>query len=178
MLDTPASYPLHVARLEAPALRLTLLLVRRMAAHGMDDAHATQAAFGFFGLGYRRPLILLRALMLEMARASTRRIYISPCCRLQMTEDEALLIETIAQARPQHMPVHRALSSLLGARTTFPPCQPRWPIMMRWRIWGTPFGSTDQAFSPAVPIAASTRPVRIMIQKITIPGTAATVVSR
>lgn len=120
MLDTPAPTPLHTARLESPALRLTLLLIRRMAAQGIDDAHATQTALGLFGLGYRRPLILLRAMLVEMARASNRRIQISPCCRLHMTEDEALLIKTITLARPQDMNAHQAMSTLLGGSNHLP----------------------------------------------------------
>ncbi len=120
MLDTPTPDRQQIARLSAPALRLTLFLVRRMAAHGIHDAHANQATLSFFGLGYRRPLVLLRALMVEMARASNRRICISPCCRLQMTEDEALLIETIAQARPQDMAAHLSMASLLGGADHLP----------------------------------------------------------
>ena len=119
MLDTPAT-PLHVSTLDAPALRVTLLLVRRMAAHGIDDAHATQAALGFFGLGYRRPLILLRALILEMARGSNRRIRISPCCSFQMTEDEGLLIDTITHARPRERTAHKSMRSLLGGANHLP----------------------------------------------------------
>lgn len=120
MLDAPTPAPLHIARLEAPALRITLLLVRRMAAHGIDDAHATQAAFGFFGLGYRRPLILLRAMLVEMARASNRRIRISPCCHFRMTEDEAMLIQTITLARPLEMTAHQSMSMLLGGANHLP----------------------------------------------------------
>lgn len=118
MLDTPT--PHHISAIDSHALKLVLHLVRRMAAHGIDDAHAAQAAFGFFGLGYRRPLILIRALILEMARGSHRRIRISPCCSFQMTDDEALLIDALIHARPQNEIGHWSMRTLLGGANHLP----------------------------------------------------------
>lgn len=79
--------------------RLLLFVVRRMAAHGVDDAHAASALLGRFGLSYKRPLILLRALMAELARCSNRTITVAPCCCPRMTWDEARLIDVIAVSR-------------------------------------------------------------------------------
>ena len=45
---------------------------------------------GAFGRSYRRPLVLMRAMMLELARASSRKILVAPCCCARMTADEAL----------------------------------------------------------------------------------------
>src|SRR3546814_8985449 len=60
--------------------RLFLYVMRRMATAGVNDAHAANAMLGAFGRSYRRPLVLMRAMMLEMARTSSRKILIAPCC--------------------------------------------------------------------------------------------------
>jgi hypothetical protein len=65
--------------------RLLLFGFRRLATHGLQDAHAANAMIGGFGLGFRRPLILLRALMAELSRVSNRKIVVAPCCCLRMT---------------------------------------------------------------------------------------------
>ena len=53
-------------------------------------------------MNYRRPLIILRALMLEVSRTSERSIAIAPCCCRRMTMDEAALLGAVeaAVARP------------------------------------------------------------------------------
>ena len=48
--------------------RLFLFVMRRMATAGVNDAHAANAMLGAFGRSYRRPLVLMRAMMLELAR--------------------------------------------------------------------------------------------------------------
>ncbi len=101
----------------SPYRRLLLFAIRRMAAGGIADAHAANAIFTGFGLGYRRPLVLLRALMAELSRVSTVRLTVAPCCCPRMTGDEAMLLDLIAEAplRPEH--VHDALSGLLHVRS-------------------------------------------------------------
>jgi hypothetical protein len=94
--------------------RLLLLAIRRMAAHGLDDAHAAHACLTGFGLGYRRPMILLRALMAEISRASERKILVAPCCCPRMTRDEAALLYAIETAPADRFKAHGALESLLG----------------------------------------------------------------
>jgi hypothetical protein len=76
--------------------------MRRMAIGGLDDAHAANVLMGQLGMNYRRPLIILRALMLEVSRTSGRSISIAPCCCHRMTADEAALLGTVetAVARP------------------------------------------------------------------------------
>src|SRR5881628_304358 len=80
----PHAAPAH------PYRRLLLFAVRRMAAGGIADAHAAYALFTGFGLGYRRPLILLRALMAEVSRVSAAQLKVAPCCCARMTRDEAM----------------------------------------------------------------------------------------
>jgi len=94
--------------------RLLLLAIRRIAAHGLNDAHAAHACFTGFGLSYRRPLILLRALMAEISRASARKIMVAPCCCPRMTRDEAVLLRAIATAPHDRFEAHGALEDLLG----------------------------------------------------------------
>lgn len=79
-------------------LRLVLRIVRRMAAHGLRDAQAALLAIDGFGQGFRRPLVLLRAYVAELAQISRRRITVAPSCALRMTMDEARLIGVLATA--------------------------------------------------------------------------------
>lgn len=94
--------------------RLFLYVMRRMAAAGVNDAHAANAMLGAFGRSYRRPLILMRAMMLELARSSSRKILIAPCCCARMTADEATLIESVGTALRDPHAAFDHLVTLLG----------------------------------------------------------------
>lgn len=85
-----------------PVARLLLYAIRRMAIGGLDDAHAANVLMGQLGMNYRRPLVILRALMLEVSRTSQRSIAIAPCCCRRMTADERLMLGAVevAVARP------------------------------------------------------------------------------
>ncbi len=96
--------------------RILLFTIRRMAAHGLNDAHAAQALLGWFGLGFRRPLVLLRALMAELSRVSERRLAVAPCCCRRMTRSEAALIAAIQAAPADAIGTHEALRTLTGTR--------------------------------------------------------------
>jgi hypothetical protein len=98
-----------------PEQRLLLYALRRMAAHGLNDAHAVNAMLGTFGGSYRRPLILLRAFMAESARASKLTIRIAACCCGRMTRDEIRLIDTLVLAVADPHAAHELLSICLGA---------------------------------------------------------------
>ena len=76
--------------------QLLLYVIRRMGAHGLHDAAATNALLGVFGINYRRPMIMLRAFMAETARGADKKILIAACCCARMTIDEARVIEAIA----------------------------------------------------------------------------------
>lgn len=95
--------------------RLLLFTIRRMGAHGLADAHAALAVVNAFGLGFRRPLLLTRAFLADLAGAARRTIAIAPCCCSRVTGSEqellALLIgdvDTISRRLTARM--------LLGAR--------------------------------------------------------------
>lgn len=82
---------------DRPVARIQLIAIRRMAAHGLHDAQASLLMLRWFGLDYRRKLVLLRALIHELAQISRRTIQLAPCCAGRMTADEALLIRVLEQ---------------------------------------------------------------------------------
>jgi hypothetical protein len=96
--------------------RLLLYVFRRVASHGLNDAHGAHAMLTVFGRSYRRPLILVRALAAEMARVSARRLMIAPCCCSRMTASEAALIDVLAIAEQDPSGAHAGLTQLLGVR--------------------------------------------------------------
>ena len=93
--------------------RLLLFAIRRMATGGISDAHAAHAIFTGFGLSYRRPLVLLRALMAELSRVAATRLTVAHCCCPRMTNDEMILLDSIADAPLQPGSAHAKLRSLL-----------------------------------------------------------------
>lgn len=94
--------------------RLFLFVMRRMASAGVDDAHAANALLGAFGRSYRRPLVLMRAMMLEFARMSSRKIMVAPCCCARMTTDEALMVRATGEALRNPQAAYDHVSALLG----------------------------------------------------------------
>nr|MBA4770762.1 hypothetical protein [Sphingobium sp.] len=94
--------------------RLFLFVMRRMASSGVNDAHAANAMLGAFGRSYRRPLILMRAMMLELARVSSRKILVAPCCCARMTADEGLLMQAAGIALRDPNSAYERVSALLG----------------------------------------------------------------
>lgn len=91
-----------------------LFVIRRTAIAGLNDAHATNAFLGLFGMSYRRPLVLVRALMAELARASAQTIHVSPCCCMRMTAAEAAILRVVALARTDLRAAHAELVPILG----------------------------------------------------------------
>lgn len=94
--------------------RLFLYVMRRMATAGVNDAHAANAMLSAFGRSYRRPLVLMRAMMLELARTSSRKILIAPCCCSRMTADEALMMQAIGGALRSPRTAYDTIATLLG----------------------------------------------------------------
>ena len=94
--------------------RLFLFVMRRLASAGVNDAHAANAMLGAFGRSYRRPLVLMRAMMLELARASSRKILVAPCCCARMTADEGMLMQATGEALRDPNAAYEQLSDLLG----------------------------------------------------------------
>jgi hypothetical protein len=114
---TPRTALLPHAAPANPCRRLLLFAIRRMAADGIADAHAAHAILTGFGIGYRRPLVLMRALMVELSRVSSVRLTVALCYCPRMTCDEAKLVALIAGSLTEPESVHRALNRLLHVRT-------------------------------------------------------------
>lgn len=109
----PTDRMLPYAAPTCPYAQLLLFGIRRMAAGGLADAHAAHALFAGFGLGFRRPLVLLRAMMAEAARVSAKRLLVAPCCCPRITEDERVLLDAVASAVAEPGATHRALARML-----------------------------------------------------------------
>jgi hypothetical protein len=101
----------------AQADRLLLLYgIRRTGAQGLHDAATAHAFMTAFGSHFRRPLLLLRALMAEVSKTSASPIQIAPCCCPRMTGGEAALLEVIGSVETQPERADLLLRDLLGVR--------------------------------------------------------------
>ena len=101
--------------------RLVLFAVRRMAAHGVRDVSAAWLMLDLCSTGFRRPLVLLRAFMLELAHAATGPIRFAPCCAPRMTEHEGLIMLTLFTAAGDLAAAEDALARLTGGGQVFEP---------------------------------------------------------
>lgn len=96
--------------------RLLLFAFRRMGAHGLNDAQAADAMLHAFGTGFRRPLVLMRAMMADLAAAATCPIAIAPCCCRRMTHAERAVLTIVARAGTAPDSARLLLADLIGAR--------------------------------------------------------------
>lgn len=96
--------------------RLLLFAFRRMGAHGVTDAQAASAVMHAFGAGFRRPLLLLRAMMLDLAAGATCPIAIAPCCCCRMTHAERAVLTIVARAETAPDSARVLLADLISAR--------------------------------------------------------------
>jgi len=109
--------PLPDGRIE----RSVLFAVRRMAAHGLRDVSAAWLMLDLFSTGFRRPLVLLRAFMLELAHAASGPIRVAPCCAPRMTEHEGLIMLVLFSAADDLASTEDALARLTGRAGVFEP---------------------------------------------------------
>jgi len=96
--------------------RLLLFGVRQMGMHGLADACAANAFVTAFGKGFQRPLVLLRALMADMAASAAGPIAIAPWCCPRMTGAEAALLGVLGRVRDNPEAAGLLLNDLLGVR--------------------------------------------------------------
>ena len=99
-----------------PNTRLALFAIRRIGAHGLSDAHAAHAMVNGFGEGFRRPLVLMRAMMADIATSGTGTVAIAPCCCARMTTAESALLTILARAETMPETARLLLADLLGVR--------------------------------------------------------------
>ena len=96
--------------------RIALFAMRRMGAHGLHDARAAHVMFTSFGDGFRRPLVLLRALMADLAASASGTIAIAPCCCARMTPAENALLTILARIETAPETATYLMADLLGVR--------------------------------------------------------------
>lgn len=108
---SPAALP---QREHEPSHRLLLRVMRLMAIGGLNDAAAAATLLGRFGRAYRRPLVLMRALMLELSRTSHRQIALAPPCCGRITRDEAIILRAIVRTESEFTARHDDARLLLG----------------------------------------------------------------
>lgn len=139
--DLPRSYAAVVSAQgpEAPR-RLVLRTMRLMAVGGINDATATAALFGHFGRAYRRPLVLIRALMLELARTSKRRIVLAPPCCGRITRDETVILRAFARTESEFVACHDDVRHLLGRRDALGAATCFQAVASCFADLGAPFG--------------------------------------
>lgn len=103
-----------------PNARLALFALRRMGAHGLSDARAAHAMFTAFGQAFRRPLVLLRAMMHDLATHAAGTIAIAPCCCARMTPAEAALLTVLARIETAPGAARLLMADLLGVQRVEP----------------------------------------------------------
>ncbi|RZL99703.1 MAG: hypothetical protein EOP68_23850 [Sphingomonas sp.] len=99
-----------------PNARVALFAMRRMGAQGLADARAAHLLFTAFGQNFSRPLILLRALMADLAGASAGTIAIAPCCCARMTPAESAMLTILARIETAPDVARYLMADLLGIR--------------------------------------------------------------
>lgn len=110
------AHPLPHILPEDDNTRLALFAIRRLGAHGLGDALAAHCFMTRFGSGFRRPLVLMRALMHELAITATQPIAIAPCCCPRTTPSEAALLAVLSRASSAPCTAWLLLADQLGAR--------------------------------------------------------------
>lgn len=110
------AHPLPHALPDDASARLALFAIRRLGAHGLNDAHAAHAFMTTFGEGFRRPLVLMRAFMQELAASATQPIAIAPCCCPRATPSESALLTVLTRAPSAPCTAWTLLADQLGTR--------------------------------------------------------------
>lgn len=107
----------HPAPSDQPT-RMLLIAARRMAVHGLYDASAAMLMVQAFGIHFRKPLVLLRAFLMETSAAASGDIRIAPCCLPRMTMQEGSMMAAIANAIVQPDLAVSHLAHLTGQSST------------------------------------------------------------
>lgn len=96
--------------------RVVLFAMRRMGANGLSDARAAHGFFTAFGEAFRRPLLLMRNLMADLAANASVPIAIAPCCCGRMTPSEQVLLAIVARVETRTDSARLLMQDLLGQR--------------------------------------------------------------
>ena len=109
-------------------------------ANGLDDACAAHAFVTAFGKDFRRPLILLRTLMMELSSVSTRPIQIAPWCCSRMTPDEGALLAVLGKSTTCEATANLLLTDMLGVRDAGGPLATATALAIAFADMGMPLG--------------------------------------
>lgn len=115
-LAAPATTILPHALPTCTNARIVLFAIRRMGAHGLHDAGVAHLLINAFGQDFRRPLLLMRNLMADLAGHASGTIAIAPCCCARMTPAEGALLTILARVETAPEIARYLLSDLLGVR--------------------------------------------------------------
>ncbi|MHA6723710.1 DUF6628 family protein [Sphingomonas sp. RS2018] len=121
MTDTRSlTHTLPLSRPDDAAVQLFLFGFRQMGANGVDDASVAHAFVTAFGKNFRRPLILLRTLMLDLSRAAGRPMQIAPWCCCRMTASEGAMVAVLSRALANPPAAGLLLADMLSVRDATP----------------------------------------------------------
>lgn len=125
---------------EDPAQRLLLFGFRQIGANGLDDACTAHAFVTAFGKDFRRPLILLRTLMMELSAASTRPIQIAPWCCARITPAEGALLAVLIKCMTNERAAGLLLADMIGVREASGPLATATALAIAFADLGMPLG--------------------------------------
>ena len=131
---------LHQPQSGDPAHRLLIFAFRQIGANGLDDACAAHAFVTAFGKDFRRPLILLRTLMMDLSSASTRPIQIAPWCCSRVTPDENALLAVLDKSLTCQASANLLLADMLGVRAASGPLATATALAGAFADMGMPLG--------------------------------------
>lgn len=123
-----------------PAQRLLLFGFRQMGANGLDDACAAHAFMTAFGKDFRRPLLLLRTLMMELSASATRPLQIAPWCCGRVTPAEGAFLAVTAKALTNERAAAFLLADLLAVRDASSPLATATALAIAFADLGMPLG--------------------------------------
>lgn len=101
---------------EDPAARLFMFGFRCMGANGLNDASAAHAFVIAFGKDFRRPLMLLRTLLVDLSVVSARPIQVAPWCCPRLTPSEGAMLDVVRHSIADERRAHLLLSDMIGVR--------------------------------------------------------------
>ncbi|TPG22739.1 hypothetical protein EAH87_02825 [Sphingomonas koreensis] len=116
---TPAPTIGHLLPAALPSCgntRLLLFAIRRLGAHGIHDAQVANAFVTAFGQSFRRPLVLVRSFMRDLATTARTPITIAPCCCRRITASEATLLTVVARSETDPGRAELLLADLLSVQ--------------------------------------------------------------
>ncbi|MGK6320010.1 DUF6628 family protein [Sphingomonas sp. DT-204] len=123
-----------------PGARLILFGFRQMGARGLDDACVAHSFMTAFGKDFRRPLVLLRTLMMELSTATTGPIQIAPWCCARLTPAEAGILDVLRTCLTNERTAGLLLADVLGTRDAAGPLATATALAIAFADLGLPLG--------------------------------------